>query len=384
MPTLHVVALPHTRTTKEYLPCAYTQKVLNLARMAGMMGWDMAHYGSAGSEVACEHVDIISAKEQIRLFGFNDWKKRFFKIDWDAKLPYWKLHNGRAAEQIRRRKKPGDLLLLIAGTCQKPIADALPDMRAVEWGIGYAGTFAQFRVFESYAWMHCVLGAQQGAYQADGRFYDTVIPNSFPAEDFSLSRGDGGYAVYIGRLIGRKGVRVAVEATAAAGIPLKVAGQGGSYKDGKLYIDGDVIDAPHVEYVGTVDVKRRDELLQGAIASFVPTYYVEPFGGVAVEAALCGVPVLTTAWGAMTETVLEGFSGYHCHTLGEFVWGLKQCTAVLPEQRQAIRDWAMSRYTLDAVAPQYDRYFKRLYDLDGKGWYTVKDEPELPPLRPTP
>jgi hypothetical protein len=46
---------------------------------------------------------------------------------------------------------------------------------AVEFGIGYPGSFAKYRVFESYAWMHTTYGAQRGA-DIDGVWYDAVIP----------------------------------------------------------------------------------------------------------------------------------------------------------------------------------------------------------------
>lgn len=372
--TLHVVALPHTVTSKEFLPCAYTQKVLNYCRMMQSQDWRVIHYGTEGSTVTCEHVDIITREEQRRIFGEENWRKTFFNIEWNPASPHWSIHNHRASEEIRRRLTKGDFLCVIAGGCQKPIADALPGVPVVEWGIGYAGVFANFRVFESYAWMHAVLASIKGAYGADGHFYDCVIPNSFPAEDFSLGKGDGGYAFYIGRLIRRKGLQVAIETCQAAGVPLKIAGQGGELKDGKLHFDGIALDAQGVEYVGTVDVAERNRLMGGAIATFVPTFYLEPFGGVAVESQMCGTPVITTDWGAMTETVAEGESGYHCHTLGEFVWALRKAPEL---DRAAIAAHALATYSCDAVAPRYDRYFRRLADLNGKGWYTVRDTAEV-------
>ena len=36
------------------------------------------------------------------------------------------------------------------------------DVMTVEYGIGYNGTFAKYRVFESYAHMHKIWGAQGG------------------------------------------------------------------------------------------------------------------------------------------------------------------------------------------------------------------------------
>jgi hypothetical protein len=54
----------------------------------------------------------------------------------------------------------------------------------VELGIGYEGSFAKYRVFESYAWMHYTYGKID---QSDnGRFFDCVIPNYFNTEEFPL------------------------------------------------------------------------------------------------------------------------------------------------------------------------------------------------------
>jgi glycosyltransferase involved in cell wall biosynthesis len=349
--------------------------VLNFCRMMQAQGLGVVHYGAEGSVVCCEQVDIITAEEQARYFGGHDWRRKGFALEWDATREYWRLTNNRAVREILARRGPRDLLCVIGGTCQQPIATALPDMRVCEWGIGYAGVFAPFRVWESYAWMHCVLG-QGGAYQADGRFYDAVIPNSFPAEDFTPGYGEGNYALYIGRLIRRKGVEVAIEAAKAAGVKLVVAGQGGEVRDGRLWYDGVSMPADNVEYVGAVDVVRRNELMGGALAVLAPTLYVEPFGGVAVEAQMCGTPAITTDWGAFVETVQHGVTGFRCHTLGEFVWALRQAGEL---DRAEIRKRALHTYSLEAVAPRYAAYVARLQDLDGKGWYTIRESPEVWP-----
>ena len=52
-------------------------------------------------------------------------------------------------------------------------------------------------------------------------------------------------------------------------------------------------DEPHIVYHPAVGPLERAELLRNAKAVLMPTYYLEPFGGVNVEAQLCGTPVIT-------------------------------------------------------------------------------------------
>lgn len=106
--------------------------------------------------------------------------------------------------------------------------------------------------------------------------------------------------------------------------------------------------------------------MAGAIASFAPTIYVEPFGNVVPEAMFCGTPVITTDWGAFTETVIDGKTGFRCRTFGEFVEAMDKAKDLDP---RAIRAHAVENYSLDAIAPKYDRYFNRLSSLWGDGWY---------------
>lgn len=69
--------------------------------------------------------------------------------------------------------------------------------------------------------------------------------------------------------------------------------------------------------------------------------------------------------GAFCETVKDGYNGYKCWTHREFVDAARNIDKIKPKD---CRKWAM-QYTLDAVAPMYKRYFTRILNLVGKGWY---------------
>lgn len=342
---LHLPSLPHTETTKEYSWCAYTEKVRKWAGMMMDLGHDVYLYGGAENEARCtEHVECTQDSHfDQRIPEFN------------SELPGWKAFAQRATAAIADRQQPGDYLCIIGGHAQKPIADAFPEMTVVEFGVGYEGTFSEFRVFESYAWMHTVYGHQQGAHGANGRFYDRVIPNFFEVEDFP--QGDGGdYLLYVGRLTERKGLGVLRDMAARIPVPIVVAGEG----------DESLIPR-RAEYVGLVGPEERAKLMGGARALICPTLYVEPFGGVAVEAQMCGTPVITTDFGAFTETVEDQVTGFRCHTLGEFCEAVYQAKTL---DRAYIRDRAVDLYSTDTVKFEYQDYFAHLEGLRGRGWYT--------------
>ena len=274
----------------------------------------------------------------------------------------WSEPNAEMAHQINENAQEGDYLGIIGGTQQAAIAAAVP-LVAVEYGVGYGGVFADFKVFESYAWMHSVYAQHSGdAHSVDGRFFDAVIPNYFEVEDFPMGEG-GDYLLYMGRMIERKGVQVASETAERLGIPLILAGEGEDIPD-------------YGEHIGAVGPDERGELMAGARALIAPTLYIEPFGGVAVEAQLCGTPAITTDWGAFPETVQQGVTGFRCHTLAEFCEAVEKADDL---DRDTIREHAIANYSLDAVGPQYERYFERLNTLRGDGWYSETLESDHAP-----
>lgn len=367
----HVVNLPHTICSKEYNACAYTQKVYKFCVMMKAKGHKVILYAHPESTAPCDElVPIMSKKEHRDFFGDNDWKKSFFNIVWSNGAPYFKLINHRVKEHINKTAKKGDFVALITGTPHKDLIDGLDHSKVitVEYGVGYRGVYAKHRVFESYAQMHHVYSIQN--VDRDGEFYDAVIPNYFDPDDFRVAKEPTlDYYLYLGRMIKRKGVFVASETAKRLGVKLKLAGQGiAEQRKGYLrFEDGTELEGDHLEFVGYADVTKRRELMANAIATFVPSYYLEPFGGVAVESMMSGTPIITTDWGAFPETNQHGDTGYRCRTLAEF---MRAAELVKGLDRDYIRKYAVSNYSLDRVARMYDHYFRNLLNLWGEGWNT--------------
>lgn len=347
---IHVVSLPHTETTRHFEWCAYTAKVRKFSSMMQDIGYEVFLYAGEGNESRCtEHIPVVSRVEQAA--WWPDWtpEQSYWPNGWDASRPWWQVMNQRAIEEIGKRSQPGDILGIIGGNCQSPIVAGLPDLLAVEWGIGYEGVFTNFRCFESYAWMHHVQGLNQ---ERNGRFFDAVIPNFFELDDFTFSAEKDDYLLFIGRMIDNKGLAV-VRDIAAAGHKVITAGQG------DLRVDG-------AEHVGLVRGAEKAELFAKAKGVLVPTLYLEPFGGVAVEAMLSGTPVITTDWGAFTETVAHGVSGFRARMLGEFLDAVDRLDTLDPHR---VREHAL-RYSTENVAVKFDAYFKQVATLSGPGWPT--------------
>jgi glycosyltransferase involved in cell wall biosynthesis len=329
---------------------------IKFARILKSLGHTVFLYASEENEGPCDElISVITKEEQETALAGSPYQYAAF----NEKTVLWQLGNQRAINEIAKRKQAHDFICSIGGTAQKPIADAHPDLMFVEYSIGYISSFSHYRVFESEAWRHCTHGFQNGQ---DGiHFWDT-IPYFFDPEQFEASRRKEEFAVYVGRVTPKKGIGVACRAAELAHIPLYVIGHG----DPSLVTNG-------AQYLGALSDDERNDWLARASVFICPTLYLEPFGAMAVEAQLSGTPVVCTPFGAFTETVEEGRTGYHCHIMRDYVRALAD--APLLDSRY-IRDRATRLYSLETAARAYQKYFERLMLLWTTGFETV-DTPEI-------
>jgi glycosyltransferase involved in cell wall biosynthesis len=97
--------------------------------------------------------------------------------------------------------------------------------------------------------------------------------------------------------------------------------------------------------------------MAGARAILVPTYYVEPFGGVNVEAQLCGTPAITSDWGGFKDTIEIGKTGYRPKTLNDWI---EKTAKAVELDRDYIRQRAIDSYTLPVVGLQFQDFFQAI------------------------
>lgn len=355
----HIIGLSHAPTHRRYSADAFAQKVRLLCKMLHMNNHIVYHYGIEGSEVLCtEHVDVVDHETFAKDHLTYDWKKDGFRIDPSLNCNQVFIQN--SIEEINKRIQQNDFILCPFGIMHKPIADPFASKAIiVEPGIGYDLTFAPFRVFETYEWRAFIYGRENRSTNPLPNLYDAVIPNYYDLQDYIYEPNKEDYFFFIARPTILKGLEVAIKTVEAIGAKLVVAGQGSP-----------PFTSPNMEFIGVVSIEERAKIMSKAKALFAPTLYFEPFGGVAIEAGLCGTPVITTDIGAFSSTVLHGVTGYRCNTLDDFVWAASNICSINPRD---CRVYTEKNYSLERVYKMYARYFDTLYRLytTPTGWYEI-------------
>lgn len=352
----HVLGLPHTISTPEYSSCAFTQKVVKLCAMLTMEGHKVFHYGHSQSKVACdENIAITNDIDLRKSYPKHNWRKQGWPAFSKEDPIYRKFYEDAPAE-IVRRFQPGDFLLCSFGGFHKPVADKLPMLTAVESGIGYPnGTFAKFKIYESYAIMHAYQGNVAAMTSGNDFWYDAVIPNAINFDEFDYANQKGDYLLFLGRINAGKGIHIAIDLAEKTKTRLIVAGAGDPVRP-----------SPYVKQVGIVGPKERRALLSGARAVICASTFLEPFCGVQIEAMASGTPVISSDWGAFAEYNKHHVTGFRCKTFEQFEWAVQHVDMIEPSDCRS----HAKKFALEVVAPHYTDYFKSISDVrNGKGWY---------------
>lgn len=198
MPTLHILSNPtgpvHIQNRIDPFSIAVIKFIKNMTEL----GWNCIHYGVVGCEVPCETVICLTEIHQDRSVSTDQY-------------------NRSAAEEIKKRKHKGDLIMCFHGWENRYAAEANNDLKTVEPSIGYdtKAVWAPYRAFVSYAQMHMFYG-ERGMLM-NPSWYDAVIPNAFSPDEFEYNDLKSDYILYFGRVIVNKGIDIAIQASDKAG-----------------------------------------------------------------------------------------------------------------------------------------------------------------------
>ena len=114
------------------------------------------------------------------------------------------------------------------------------------------------------------------------------------------------YYLTISRIVGGKGLQLAIEAANQLHFPLKVVGAPAGWSQEKARLE--TLAGKTVEFVGYVDDQQLAKLYAGAKA-FLALAEDEDFGITPVEAMLAGTPVIAYRGGGYLETIIDGKTG---------------------------------------------------------------------------
>ena len=131
--------------------------------------------------------------------------------------------------------------------------------------------------------------------------------NPLPPETvFEMTSGDGGYALYFGRLSPEKGVKTLICAARSANIPLLVLGTGPIEGELKEFAK----DMKNVTFGGFRQGKELTDSIAKAKCVVLPSEWYENGPYSAMEAMALGKPLIVSDNGGLPELVENGVNGY--------------------------------------------------------------------------
>ena len=189
-----------------------------------------------------------------------------------------------------------------------------------------------------------------------------VIHHGIDIEELPFGAGDGGYFLFLGRMVPDKGARDAAIIARRAGVPLRIAAKMREPLEHE-YFEAQVrpVLGGDIDYIGEVGGSEKYELLAGAAGLLNPIRWPEPFGLVMIEALACGTPVLTYPEGAAPEIVDDGETGFLCGERDAMVDAVARAAQI---DRRRCRTTVEERFSTGQMVASHLALFESLVRTD--------------------
>jgi glycosyltransferase involved in cell wall biosynthesis len=188
-----------------------------------------------------------------------------------------------------------------------------------------------------------------------------AIKQNFIAKDPGQGSGQGGFALFVGRLSPEKGIETMLAAWRFLGetIPLKIAGDGPLSK--KVATAANSL--PGVEYLGRLDNNQVLNLMREAMFLLFPSLWYENFPVTIIEAYAAGLPVLVSNLGNIATLIQDQRTGLHFEPgdatdlAAKVKWMVQH-----PELCKQMRSAARTTYEQQFTPSQNYRLLRTIYE----------------------
>lgn len=194
-----------------------------------------------------------------------------------------------------------------------------------------------------------------------------VVKPNFIDPDPGVGSGDGGYALFVGRLSPEKGLNTLISAwrTGGRSLPLKIVG------DGPMAATVEQA-SEEFEVITWLGRRTREEvlaLMKRASVLVFPSEWYEGFPMTLVEAFAVGLPVVAGRLGSMASLIEHGRTGLlftpgSTTELTDAVNWLRTHPNEAAAMRQAARAEYEAKYTADANYQQLMAIYERAIDVN--------------------
>jgi glycosyltransferase involved in cell wall biosynthesis len=182
-----------------------------------------------------------------------------------------------------------------------------------------------------------------------------TVHNAIHVEDFPFREDKEDWVLFLGRATPEKGMHLAIDASRAAGLPIKLAAKCTEPAE-RAYFEAEIRPrlGADVDWLGEVGGETKKELLARARCLLFPICWDEPFGMVMIEAMACGTPVVALRRGSVPEVVTHGATGLICDHPRELPDALDAVRGIEPAQ---CRKDVLTRFHPDAMAAGYENAY---------------------------
>lgn len=196
------------------------------------------------------------------------------------------------------------------------------------------------------------------ADSADDTPIAAVIHHGIDVDAHPIGGGEGGYALFLGRMSPDKGVHTAALVAREAGMPLRIAAKMREPAE-RAYFREEVepLLGNGIEYIGEVAGPAKLELLRGAACLLNPIDWDEPFGMVMIEAMACGTPIVATPRGSTPELIDEGVTGFVRGTFDGLVGAVAKAGSL---DRSRVREVAEDRFSAERMVARHLQLYGRV------------------------